>query len=78
MAWSSGTKWWDMRLFGIALIGTLVVGSVFVKAEKNTKEEESSCCDGTEDVEPNFVIRVSNFFWQSGVRLGYKHVWPVS
>ncbi|KAH7547276.1 sulfite exporter TauE/SafE family protein 3 [Ziziphus jujuba] len=74
MAWSSGTKWCDMRLFGIAVIGLLVVGSVFVTAQKSTKEEEDY--PGTEEVEPpNFVIRVSNFFWQSG-RLGYKHVWP--
>lgn len=79
MAWS-GQKRWDMRLIGIAVIGFLVSSSVlFVSAQISKEQEASRYINGSggELVEPNFVVRASNFFWQPN-RVSYKHVWPVS
>ncbi|KAL5576437.1 hypothetical protein UlMin_018136 [Ulmus minor] len=74
MAWI-GQKWRQMRLI-IAVVGFLVLASLFVSAQESSEEQQGlSYKTRTQEVESNYVIRVVNHLSKSA-QSGYKHVWP--
>ncbi|XP_021829104.1 sulfite exporter TauE/SafE family protein 3-like [Prunus avium] len=71
MATRSGSNWWSLRLLGMVY---LVLALVFVSAQEILEQQASSQTLG-EEVESNYLIRVSRFLSHRG-GVVYKHVWP--
>lgn len=53
---------------------SFLLASMFASADRNQKQEVSRFT-GTEEAEPNFILKALNLLWQPG-QMGYHHVWP--
>lgn len=54
---------------------SFLLASMFALGDRNLKQDVSRFT-GTEEAEPNFILKAVNFLWQPG-QMGYHHVWPV-
>ncbi|KAF9662209.1 hypothetical protein SADUNF_Sadunf18G0029500 [Salix dunnii] len=68
-----GAKFLSLRPAAI-LFFTFMLASVFISAERSINHEASRLSEA-EELEPNYLVKIISFLWQSD-ESGYQHVWP--